>query len=312
MLPISRVKDRMFPIFHGKNLKYGKELQVTPAAQLESNQGLDNCRKACMDNTYCLYVTYNDQNRICRQYGLEKDDTNKVGIKSLGMYDIYSGKIKFDDASPPNNCQNGNCTENECAKKCTQDPECFTYQYISPGSCYFHNFRKDPEITTAIKTEDRRPELSAGDLKAVKCCLNAPDASDCNQFKPHNEKCESFMDSFCKRNPLHDSCRCINRDQYHIYRNLKSKNAETPDECWYPHCHVDDHESYIPKNMMPIAITVPSDNGHISIPNLKCAKSYQTPFKDPFNIEGFSHKSNNILWTVIIIIFLLILLWGSL
>ena len=227
------------------------------------------------------------------------------------MYDIYSGKITPGGTDVP-----GVLTQNECEKKCTDDPNCINYHYTPPGTCRLHRFIKtdSPELLTIMKREDRRTNPTEAERKMIKCCLQDPTAKDCGNFYPQEATCDSAMGEFCKNNPYHDACRCLSRESYHVYRTTKAKLPKpVPDECWYPHCSgslINKSKTYVPGNMLPMEMTL---NGK-KYPDIKCITDYQAPIANIYDsydvvksVEGFSRSAKNINWPSLIIVILLVL-----
>ena len=75
--PTNRANNDMFPAFQGKTFGFGELLEVNPDVKENANKGIANCKDSCLKDNNCLYVTYDDELKLCRQYVLIKMKVKK-------------------------------------------------------------------------------------------------------------------------------------------------------------------------------------------------------------------------------------------
>jgi hypothetical protein len=299
----------MGPAIKGKNFA-GIDLDKQPATSI------DLCQKMCLDNDKCLFVGYDTPKQLCYLKGANTLDGTTSGIQSIDTYDIF----------PSTDLLGRNLSGiaiqgdmDKCKQACTDDINCYAFSQTA-NSCYLKGFNEgmgssadstksmDTDFTTSWKTIDKNSPILDNSIKnLVGCCMNYPDAKNCDANLPYSKQCDAFMTDTCKSYPYLDQCRCLNRDNNLQFKRVRSQikqkiGTEMKDECWYPYCKTSS-TSYVPTHMLPMSVTFFDNTNLTRLDNLKCAGSKSCNIKDIYNtdlssdcvgvnVEGFSTDNN--------------------
>ena len=254
--------------------------------QLQKNRTLNECEQACLNNDKCLYIDYNEMQKLCTLKGAFSNPDMVSGIKNADSYDILN---KTELVGTPLTNKIVPASASDCQKLCTINNSCEAYSHTK-NLCYMKEYDNAPNHIISWKLIPKISKIeNLQTVDLMQCCMNGSGATNCGNNLPHTKNCDAYMSDFCSKHPYIVECKCINRDSNHQYNKVKSELDRMAGEtinadCWYPPCKAGSG-SYIPTNMTPITMSYyDSDlNRVVKIDNLRCVGTKGCNIKDIYN-----------------------------